>query len=42
MKLSTFYTSFIEEEFISTEKPEKSIAISTPEKFCQDRLFVEI
>lgn len=42
MKLTTFYTSFIEEELISTEKLEKSIAISTPEKFFQDRLFVEI
>ena len=36
MKLTTFYTSFIEEELISTEKLEKSIAISTPEKFYQD------
>ena len=42
MKLTTFYTSFIEEEFISTEKLEKSIAISTPKKFYQDELFVEI
>lgn len=42
MKLTTFYTSFIEEEFLSTEKLEKSIAVSTPEKFYQDELFVEI
>ena len=42
MKLTTFYSSFLEEELMSTEKLAKSIAISTPEKFCQDWLFVQI